>query len=101
MILFLNRIDHHCRYFGAFATLSPELCFVVEDDNSVVGFAAAAANAKELQRRIRVAWIPEMQSKYPHLFTCNESDTNSVIPAALKVIFKKVAWKNIQLRDAN
>jgi len=68
------------RYFGAFVTLSPELCFVVEDDNSVVGFAAAAANAKELLRRIRVAWIPEMQAKYPLLFDWNQSDTNGIAP---------------------
>jgi protein O-GlcNAcase/histone acetyltransferase len=68
------------RYFGAFVTLSPELCFVVEDDNSVVGFAAAAANAKELLRRIRVAWIPEMKAKYPLLFDWNQSDTNGIAP---------------------
>ena len=68
------------RYFGAFVTLSPELCFVVEDDNAVVGFAAAAANAKELLRRIRVAWIPEMQAKYPLLFDWNQADSNGIAP---------------------
>lgn len=52
----------------------------MEDDHSVVGFAAAAANAKELLRRIRVAWIPEMQAKYPLLFDWNQADTNSIAP---------------------
>nr|CAG4636800.1 EOG090X01OH [Ceriodaphnia reticulata]SVE72785.1 EOG090X01OH [Ceriodaphnia reticulata] len=76
-------------YFGAFVTLSPQLCFVVEDDHSVVGFVAAAANAKELQRQIRVAWIPDMQSKYPELFHCNSvEDAN--IPVPLKDLTVKL-----------
>lgn len=73
------------RHFGAFVTLSSQLCFVVEDDHSVVGFVAAAANAKELQRQIRVAWLPEMQSKYPELFQCNSVEEAANIPTPLKV----------------
>lgn len=73
------------RNFGAFVTLSPELCFVVEDDHSVVGFVAAASNAKELHRRIRLVWIPEMQTKYPELFQCSSTEEAN-IPVPLKVI---------------
>jgi hypothetical protein len=72
------------RNFGAFLTLSPEFCFVVEDDHSVVGFVAAAANAKELQRQVRVAWIPEMQTKYRELFQSNSTGEDN-IPSPLKV----------------
>nr|SVE78081.1 EOG090X01OH [Daphnia lumholtzi] len=76
-------------HFGAFVTLSPEFCFVVEDDNSVVGFVAAAANAKDLQRQIRVAWVPEMQTKYPELFH-GHSTEKSNIPEALKDLATKL-----------
>jgi len=74
-------------YFGAFITLSPELCFVVEDDHSVVGFAAAAADAKELLRRIQIAWLPEMRVKYPDLVRWDPSDS-AAIPVSLKVLTK-------------
>lgn len=79
------------RNFGAFLTLSPEFCFVVEDDHSVVGFVAAAANAKELQRQVRVAWIPEMQTKYTELFQSNSSE-DANIPGPLKVKYSAVCF---------
>nr|SVE74972.1 EOG090X01OH [Daphnia dolichocephala] len=75
--------------FGAFVTLSPEFCFVVEDDSSVVGFVAAAANAKELQHQVRVAWVPEMQTKYPELFHSN-SNEDSNIPEPIKDLAAKL-----------
>jgi hypothetical protein len=75
------------RYLGAFITLSPEMCFVVEDDNEVlVGFVGASADARDIQRRIRVAWYPELQGKYPDLFQWDHSDQGARIPAALKVL---------------
>nr|SVE83515.1 EOG090X01OH [Daphnia pulex] len=75
--------------FGAFLTLSPEFCFVVEDDHSVVGFIAAAANAKELQRQVRVAWIPEMQTKYAEIFQSSSSE-DANIPGPLKDLAAKL-----------
>ena len=75
------------RYLGAFITLSPEMCFVVEDDNEVlVGFVGASADARDIQRRIRVAWYPELQAKYPDLVQWDHSDQDARIPAALKVL---------------
>lgn len=71
-------------------SFSPELCFVVEDDQSIVGFAVAAVDAKELQRRIRIAWIPELETKYPDLMVMwnNESAVRAKdIPSHLKVSF--------------
>lgn len=70
-------------YFGPFITLSPELCFVVEDDHSVVGFSSAAVDAKDLLRRIQVAWLPEMRAKYPDLAQWNPTDPVT-IPVHLK-----------------
>ena len=57
----------------------------MEDDNSVVGFAAAAADAKELQRRIQLVWLPEMRAKYPDLMQWNSVDPVT-IPDSLKVL---------------
>nr|CAG4646837.1 EOG090X01OH [Megafenestra aurita]SVE92239.1 EOG090X01OH [Megafenestra aurita] len=82
--------------FGAFVTLSPELCFVVEDDHSVVGFVAAASNAKELHRRIRLVWIPEMQTKYPELFQCSSTEEAN-IPVPLKDLTVKL--QRLQTED--
>ena len=56
----------------------------MEDDHSVVGFVAAAANAKELQRQVRVAWIPEMQTKYRELFQSSSTEEAN-IPGPLNV----------------
>ncbi len=65
----------------------------MEDDQSVVGFVAAAANAKELQRQVRVAWIPEMQTKYRELFQSNSTGEDN-IPSPLKVN-KKISIDSI------
>lgn len=46
-------------------TFSPELCFVIEDNGTVIGYALAALNAKEFYQKLQVSWLPEMCSKYP------------------------------------
>ena len=56
----------------------------MEDDHSVVGFSSAAADAKDLLRRIQVAWLPEMRAKYPDLAQWNPTDPVT-IPVHLKV----------------
>jgi len=53
-------------------TLSPELCFVVEDNGTVIGYALAALNAKEFYQKLQVSWLSEMCSKYPLLDNSNE-----------------------------
>lgn len=45
-------------------TLSPELCFVVEDNGTVIGYALAALNAKEFYQKLQVSWLPEICTKY-------------------------------------
>ena len=52
---------------GAFVTLLPEYCFVVEStlDNSIVAFASTAPDASQFLIRHNIAWVPEMREKYP------------------------------------
>ncbi|RZF36912.1 hypothetical protein LSTR_LSTR004600 [Laodelphax striatellus] len=64
------------RFVGAFLTFSPELCFVVEDETGIVGYACAALDAKQFQAKLQVAWLPEMCSKYP-----TEMADSSSLPA--------------------
>jgi len=45
--------------------LTPEFCFVVEDDVGVVGYALAALDAKQFHKKLELAWLPEMCRKYP------------------------------------
>jgi len=52
------------RLIGPLLTLSPEHCFVAEDDEGLMGYAVAALDAKELRRRETLAWIPAMREKY-------------------------------------
>ena len=53
------------RLVGGFLTLTPEFCFVVEDDVGLVGYALAALDAKQFHKKLELAWLPEMCRKYP------------------------------------
>jgi len=44
--------------------LSPEYCFVVEDENSICGYLAATLNAKKFWKKYELAYLPEMREKY-------------------------------------
>lgn len=65
---------------GAFLTLHPELCMVVEDDTGIVGYACAALDSKKFRLKQEIAWIPEMCLKYP------QKDTNTDLPKHVQVI---------------
>uniref|UniRef100_H2Z2S4 protein O-GlcNAcase n=1 Tax=Ciona savignyi TaxID=51511 RepID=H2Z2S4_CIOSA len=52
------------RLIGALLTLSPEYCFVVEDNEGVCGYLAATHNAKDFWRKYEIAYLPEMREKY-------------------------------------
>lgn len=56
--------------------MTPEFCFVVEDDDGVVGYALAALDAKQFHKKLELAWLPEMCRKYPQLEK-NAQDTLS------------------------
>lgn len=40
---------------------------VVEEDDTIVGFACAALDSKKFKLKQEIAWIPEMCEKYPKL----------------------------------
>ncbi|XP_035216464.1 protein O-GlcNAcase-like isoform X2 [Stegodyphus dumicola] len=50
---------------GHFLCLSPEYCFVVEDDMGICGYALAALDAQQLKKKAEICWIPELLLKYP------------------------------------
>lgn len=50
---------------GGFLCISPEFCFVVEDDVSICGYAVAALDAKQFSKRLEHIWIPDLRIKYP------------------------------------
>ncbi|GBM18064.1 Protein O-GlcNAcase [Araneus ventricosus] len=50
---------------GHFLCLSPEYCFVVEDENGICGYALAALDAQQLKTKCEMCWIPELLAKYP------------------------------------
>ncbi|XP_042909994.1 protein O-GlcNAcase isoform X1 [Parasteatoda tepidariorum] len=50
---------------GHFLCLSPEYCFVVEDETGICGYALAALDARQLKQKCETAWIPTLQTKYP------------------------------------
>ena len=56
-----------CRLVGAFLTTSPDFCFVLEDEETgrVCGYAVAACDARDFNRKFEMAWLPAMQEKYP------------------------------------
>ncbi|CAH1990493.1 unnamed protein product [Acanthoscelides obtectus] len=53
------------RIVGPYLTLHPEFCFVVEDENNIVGYACASPDYQKFRAKQEIAWIPEMCEKYP------------------------------------
>jgi protein O-GlcNAcase/histone acetyltransferase len=56
---------YRSRIIGAITSISPEYCFVVNDDQGVCGYALAAFDAKQLREKSEISWIPAMFQKYP------------------------------------
>ena len=52
---------------GAYLTLSPDYCFVVENmsDGSIVAFALTSPDPVQFYTKHNSSWLPEMRSKYP------------------------------------
>ncbi len=53
------------RLIGGFLTLSPEYCFIVEDEVGICGYALAALDGQQFEKRVEIAWTPELTRKYP------------------------------------
>ncbi|XP_069756465.1 protein O-GlcNAcase isoform X3 [Narcine bancroftii] len=49
---------------GGLLTLSPDYCFVLEDEGSVCGYALGTVDVKPYARKCKVSWIPAMREKY-------------------------------------
>ncbi|KAK7109535.1 protein O-GlcNAcase-like [Littorina saxatilis] len=53
------------RLVGRFLSLSPEFCFVSEDQHGVSGYVLAASDARRFLAKTKEAWTPAMREKYP------------------------------------
>lgn len=53
------------RLVGGMLTLSPEYCFIVEDEIGLCGYVLAVLDSKTYYNKMEVSWIPEMLKKYP------------------------------------
>lgn len=73
-----------CRLLGALTTLSPEYCFVVEDEEGICGYALAALDSRDLHRRSTEAWLPAMREKYPKV------DKEELTPAEVRAYPRNV-----------
>ncbi|XP_007909585.1 protein O-GlcNAcase [Callorhinchus milii] len=49
---------------GGLLTLSPDYCFVLEDEGGVCGYALGTVDVKPFCKKCNVSWIPTMREKY-------------------------------------
>ncbi|XP_059803173.1 protein O-GlcNAcase isoform X2 [Hypanus sabinus] len=49
---------------GGLLSLSPDYCFVLEDEGSICGYALGTVDVKPYARKCKVSWIPAMREKY-------------------------------------
>ncbi|XP_072293563.1 protein O-GlcNAcase isoform X2 [Eucyclogobius newberryi] len=52
------------RYVGGLLTLSPDYGFVLEDEDSICGYALGTADVKPFVNKCKLNWLPFMQEKY-------------------------------------
>lgn len=72
------------RLIGGFISLSSEFCFVVEDENGIVGYAMAALDAKQFYKKVELTWIPELCEKYPKPV---KGDGELLTPAEVRLFY--------------
>ncbi|XP_054167405.1 protein O-GlcNAcase-like isoform X2 [Oppia nitens] len=53
------------RLVGGFLSLTPEYCFIVEDEMGICGYALAAIDAQQFNKKLEISWTPELSRKYP------------------------------------
>ena len=41
------------------------MCFVVEDEQGVMGYVVAALDTKSFRQKQKMSWVPAMCEKYP------------------------------------
>ncbi|XP_067884793.1 protein O-GlcNAcase isoform X2 [Heterodontus francisci] len=52
------------RFLGHFLTLSPDYCFVLQDEEELCGCALGALEIRSFLKGCEAAWFPAMQEKY-------------------------------------
>lgn len=52
-------------YAAPYAIYEPTLAFVAEDDEGVAGYALAAADRVDFERRLEESWWPPLRERYP------------------------------------
>jgi len=52
-------------YVGPYATLEPELCFVLENKQSVRGYVVGVKDSVIFSDRCERSWFPQLRKKYP------------------------------------
>ena len=45
--------------------MSPEYCFIVEDEIGICGYGLAALDAQQFNKKLEISWTPELSRKYP------------------------------------
>ena len=71
------------RWVAPFLMMQPQHILVLEDDDeAVVGFAAATPDASQLNRQVRMAWLEELRNKYPMPQTSPELRTPAEVRTA-------------------
>ena len=66
------------RLVGALLTLSPEYCFVAEDDSGLCGYLLAALDSKKFWTKYELAYLPEMRVKYEKPTAENDKDLSEI-----------------------
>ncbi|XP_028586347.2 protein O-GlcNAcase isoform X2 [Podarcis muralis] len=49
---------------GGLLSLSPDYCFVLEDEDGICGYALGTADVTPFIKKCKIAWFPFMQEKY-------------------------------------
>ncbi|XP_054840197.1 protein O-GlcNAcase isoform X2 [Eublepharis macularius] len=49
---------------GGLLSLSPDYCFVLEDESGICGYALGTVDVTPFIKKCKIAWIPFMQEKY-------------------------------------
>ncbi|RXM93829.1 Protein O-GlcNAcase [Acipenser ruthenus] len=53
------------RLLGAALSLSPEYCFVLEEEEELCGYALGVMDIKTFHKKCEATWLPAMREKYP------------------------------------
>jgi ribosomal protein S18 acetylase RimI-like enzyme len=70
-------------YAGPYLELTPDLAFVVEDDDGVAGYILGAADTAEFEDRLERDWWPELRRRYPTYRTDGDAAFDDLLIALM------------------